>query len=97
MIEGLLNSLKETASEGSFLPSFVPHLFDNIESAIDSFDDADKPLNSGGDGETFVSPHFVDDYTKSDGTTVGGFWRDGDGDTSVDLTEDEGGGYFRNL
>ena len=98
MIDGLINAFNETVDEISFLPSLVPRFFDDITSVIDSFDDADQPLNSsGGGGETFVSPHFVDDYTKSDGTTVSGFWRDGDGDTSVDLTEDEGGGYFRNL
>lgn len=97
MIEGLNNEIKETEDNGSFLPSFVPNIVDTIGSVIDSFDDADQPLNGSGDGETFVKPHWVDDYTKSDGTFVSGFWRDGDGDTSVDLTEDEGGGYFRNL
>jgi hypothetical protein len=97
MINGLVNGLKETDGQGTFLPSFVPHFFNNVKSDIDSFDDADEPLNSGGDGETFVKPHFVSDYTKANGTSVGGFWRDGDGDTSVDLTEDEGGGYTRDI
>ncbi len=32
----------------------------------------------------YVHPHWVSSYTKKDGTFVSGFWRDGDGDTSVD-------------
>ena len=31
----------------------------------------------------YVHPHWVSSYTKSDGTFIQGFWRDGDGDTSV--------------
>lgn len=98
MIDGLINTFNDTADEGSFLPSVVPHFFDNITSVIDSFDDADEPLNSSsGDGDTFVKPHWVDGYTKADGTKVGELWRDGDGNTGIDLTEEEGGGYFRDL
>lgn len=32
----------------------------------------------------YVHPHNVSSYTRSDGTFVSGYWRDGDGDTSVD-------------
>ena len=32
----------------------------------------------------YVHPHWVSSYTKSNGTFVKGFWRDGDGDTSID-------------
>ena len=46
-------------------------------------------------GTHHVKPHWVEGYTRADGTYVGGYWRDGDGDTSVDLDEDEGGGYIR--
>lgn len=98
MIEKVIDSLEGVAEEGVSLISLVPHFFNNIESAIDSFDDADQPLNSGsGGGENFVTPHWVDSYINKAGDVIEGFWRDGDGDTSVDLTEDEGGGYFRNL
>ncbi len=31
----------------------------------------------------YVHPHWVSSYSRSDGTFVKGFWRDGDGDTSV--------------
>ncbi|KAB7665574.1 hypothetical protein F9279_20190 [Bacillus sp. B1-b2] len=42
-----------------------------------------------------VNPHYVQGYTKSDGTQVDGYWRDGDSDTHHDLTASEGGGYER--
>ncbi|MFV8829915.1 hypothetical protein [Alkalihalobacterium sp. APHAB7] len=43
----------------------------------------------------FVKPHYVDSYVRSDGTVVQGYFRDGDGDTSVNRTVEQGGGYFR--
>ncbi|WP_156816885.1 hypothetical protein [Salsuginibacillus kocurii] len=46
-------------------------------------------------GEHFVEPHHVDGYVREDGVEVDSYWRDGDGDTSVDLTAEEGGGYYR--
>lgn len=97
MIEELGNALKETAEEAISLPTFLPRFCNGVESIVGSFDDADEPLNNSGDGETFVTPHWVNEYTTGDGNILGGFWRDGDGDTSIDLTEDEGGGYFRDI
>jgi hypothetical protein len=46
-------------------------------------------------GTHFVNPHHVQDYTRTDGTHIEGYWRDGDGDTHHDLTTNEGGGYSR--
>ncbi|HEX9060058.1 MAG TPA: hypothetical protein VF941_07745, partial [Clostridia bacterium] len=43
----------------------------------------------------FVNPHHVNGYTKSDGTRVSDYWRDGDGNPGTSLTKDNGGGYFR--
>lgn len=43
----------------------------------------------------FVEPHYVNGYFRSDGTYVEGYYRDGDGDTTVDRTEENGGGYLR--
>jgi hypothetical protein len=40
------------------------------------------------DDEIFVHPHLV----RAEG---GDYWRDGDGDTSIDLSVLEGGGFFR--
>jgi hypothetical protein len=46
-------------------------------------------------GIHFVEPHEVSGYVRDDGTAVGPLWRDGDGDTSSDLTIEDGGGYWR--
>lgn len=43
----------------------------------------------------FVNPHEVKGYTRKDGTTVSGYWRDGDGDPTTVLTKENGGGYWR--
>ncbi|WP_423408357.1 hypothetical protein AABM38_22360 [Heyndrickxia sp. MSNUG] len=53
----------------------------------------DKDVVTSDPGLHFVNPHHVQGYTRSDGTVVDDYWRDGDGDTSDDLTVDEGGGY----
>ena len=42
-----------------------------------------------------VDPNYVNDYVRADGTHVDGYWRDGDGDTSVNLDKEHGGGYLR--
>lgn len=31
----------------------------------------------------YVRPHYVSAYTRRDGTVVGGYWRDGDGNTKI--------------
>lgn len=43
----------------------------------------------------FVKPHEVSGYVKKDGTVVSGYYRDGDGNTSINRTEAQGGGYVR--
>lgn len=43
----------------------------------------------------FVEPHEVSSYVRADGTQVAGYWRDGDGDSDVDLSAEDGGGYHR--
>jgi hypothetical protein len=47
------------------------------------------------DDHHFVKPHQVSGYWREDGSYVEPLWRDGDGDTSVNLAEEEGGGYIR--
>ncbi|WP_338778790.1 hypothetical protein [Metabacillus sp. FJAT-52054] len=54
-----------------------------------------KPLTLDLNNLHFVSPHHVDGYSRSDGTYVKGYFRDGDGNTAVDHTLDLGGGYNR--
>lgn len=46
-------------------------------------------------GEThFVQPHEVKSYYRNDGTYVEGYYRDGDGNTSINRSVDQGGGYL---
>jgi hypothetical protein len=40
-----------------------------------------------------VNAHWVEGYYRADGTYVEGYWRDGDGDTSVNRTAEQGGGW----
>ncbi|MCD2347304.1 hypothetical protein [Clostridium guangxiense] len=73
--------------------------FENLSSFIDSINQipqdicADENLDDPEDMH-FVSPHWVDGYITDDGTDVDGYWRDGDGDTSHDLSIEDGGGYW---
>ncbi|WP_051669226.1 hypothetical protein [Carnobacterium jeotgali] len=53
-------------------------------------------ISEGTTAESFVDPHHVDSYTRADGAFVNEYWRDGDGNTSVDLTSTDGGGFSRN-
>ncbi|MDW0116251.1 DUF3892 domain-containing protein [Sporosarcina thermotolerans] len=43
----------------------------------------------------FVNPHDVSGYTRGDGTVVEGYYRDGDGNTDINLSKEDGGGYIR--
>ncbi|HDR7251523.1 hypothetical protein ACS52_14325 [Bacillus cereus] len=46
-------------------------------------------------GDHFVEPHSVSSYDRQDGTHVEGYWRDGDGNTDIDATTENGGGYIQ--
>lgn len=54
--------------------------------------------NSGkkSNDKEFVNPHEVNGYTRKDGSTVSGYWRDGDGNPETVVTKENGGGYWRN-
>lgn len=54
-----------------------------------------KPLMLQMDNIHFVHPHDVQGYVKKDGTVVNGYYRDGDGDTSVNRNVSQGGGYYQ--
>lgn len=43
----------------------------------------------------FVNPHYVNGYSRNDGTYVEGYYRDGDGNPAIDQTVEQGGGYIR--
>ncbi|MBM7661652.1 hypothetical protein JOC85_002455 [Bacillus mesophilus] len=45
-------------------------------------------------GVNHVKPHWVDSHWR-DGQYIEGYWRDGDGNTAVNVTEEQGGGYLR--
>jgi len=66
------------------------HPFEETFSSEDLFDPADVPSDTH-----FVNPHYVEAYARQDGTWVDGYWRDGDGDTHVDLHVEDGGGYMQ--
>lgn len=53
------------------------------------------PVVEGDVGTHFVEPHWVESYYRDDGTYVEGYWRDGDGNPSTNLTANQGGGYVR--
>ncbi|TKD70765.1 hypothetical protein [Pseudalkalibacillus hwajinpoensis] len=52
-----------------------------------------EPLDLG--NLHFVEPHYVDGYFRSDGTYVEGYYRDGDGNPTIDRPIEHGGGYVR--
>lgn len=41
-----------------------------------------------------VQPHYVKSHMRGD-NFIEGYWRDGDGNTNINLTEEQGGGYVR--
>jgi hypothetical protein len=70
-------------------------LFSNPgRNGLDDFNDNATPLKEE-PSNTFVNPHYVNSYEKQDGTNVEGYWRDGDGDTTTNVSVKEGGGYLR--
>lgn len=54
-----------------------------------------QPLHIDMNNQHFVNPHYVKGYIKQDGTYVDGYFRDGDGDTNINRTIEQGGGYMR--
>ena len=94
MLNNIFESVCETLDENSIFPTLIPDFTEILELGITSFDEADKPFNMK---VTFVNPHYVEGYTNKNGTEIEGYWRDGDGDTSVDISKEDGGGYFRKL
>lgn len=71
---------------------------ESTNTATDSVGSANGTLEKsveGDPGTHYVDPHYVSGYERADGTVVDGYWRDGDGDTSVNLSKEDGGGYER--
>ncbi|WP_050615159.1 hypothetical protein [Bacillus testis] len=69
----------------------------NISDGFDSsFEDGDNyDSNDSSSNQTWIDPHEVRGYERSDGTYVESYYRDGDGNTNINRGLDEGGGYYR--
>lgn len=61
-----------------------------VVEGLDLIEHTDVP-----DNVHHVDPHHVSGYLREDGTEVNGYWRDGDGNTSIDVDKAHGGGYFQ--
>ena len=72
----------------------VTHVADISESSDIAFD---ADIDDISDNQEFhnVDPHYVEGYTRADGTEVSGYYRDGDGNPNTTLTAEQGGGYLR--
>lgn len=69
----------------------VDGIGDSVEVTADSGIDSDLANDSIENPNTHhVNPHYVEGYTRADGTYVEGYFRDGDGNTSID---NPNGGY----
>ncbi|OIJ14240.1 hypothetical protein BKP37_09035 [Anaerobacillus alkalilacustris] len=73
----------------------VVDAIDGIDGSADLVTDTTPPSASGDPGTHFVEPHYVEGYVRANGTEVDGYWRDGDGDTSINRAVEDGGGYLR--
>ncbi len=73
--------------------------FGDVDShiALDIDTDDIQDIEINGDDVTNmhdVDPHYVSGHVQNN-KFVEGYWRDGDGDTSIDLNKNQGGGYLR--
>ena len=99
MIEGAVTGdtelLKKGASGIATTAAVGVIAFGITDAVVDIDGSADAtatPSNVDVDGETHhVNAHYVESHVRADGTQVEGYWRDGDGDTSVNTDE----GYMR--
>ena len=75
----------------------VVDLIDGVDGAdaLDAEPDMTAEVPTADAGVHFVNPHEVQSYVRADGTIVEGYFRDGDGGTSVDRSIEDAGGYYR--
>lgn len=78
--------------DGGTDASLDDHVSAELNEGVDLSDDN---AEAGGPGLHHVDPHMVSGYVTANGTEVADYWRDGDGDTSVDRSLEQGGGYWR--
>jgi hypothetical protein len=70
------------------------HTISDVSHVSDTHPITDAVHSGSSTDMHYVHPHHVNSYDKADGTHVNGYWRDGDGDTTVNLSENQGGGYM---
>jgi hypothetical protein len=58
-----------------------------------SFKHQFQPFSIDVDHMHFVKPHQVEGYYRQDGNHVEGYYRDGDGNTGINRSFEQGGGY----
>lgn len=99
--EGDMNKVKHGA-EGvlttvavGFIAVGVVDGADGADATVESTSETIAQPVSGEPGTHSVEAHYVEGYVNANGTEVSGYWRDGDGDTSVNRTTEDGGGYMR--
>jgi hypothetical protein len=88
-----MDSQTEAVSSGVDILDFSTELFNPFTQFLEGNSLEADSINTINPEQHFVNPHQVSGYERSDGTYVESYWRDGDGDTSVDLQVEDGGGY----
>lgn len=74
---------------------FVPNDADQSSLALNTASSAEISSVEVNPDVHHVDPHYVNGYTTAEDTQVNGYWRDGDGDTSVNVSKEDGGGYMQ--
>ncbi|MCT8137664.1 hypothetical protein H1D32_07790 [Anaerobacillus sp. CMMVII] len=102
-IDGDMNKVKKGAS-GLATTVAIGAIAIGVIDVVDGAETANPTLTEGeamnvatnGNPDIHhVEPHYVEGYTRADGTEVSGYYRDGDGNPNTQLSAEEGGGYYR--
>lgn len=99
VVSGAINDDQEAMKRGASKlakTAVIGALSIGVLDAFDIIGDDEAGMDlADADDESFVNPHWVEGFVRSDGGIIDSYWRDGDGDTSINLSEGEGGGFFR--
>lgn len=90
--------IADTEMIGESIVSDAEIFSDTVIADAEMFSDTEiafyEDASEGAADTHHVEPHWVSGHERN-GTYVEGYWRDGDGNTSINLTSKEGGGYLR--
>lgn len=92
---GLEHDLTSIQNNGIFAYDYSNDFMDYQDPLKHAYKHQFQPFVLDVGNTHFVNPHYVDGYFRSDGTFVEGYFRDGDGNTSIDRSAEQGGGYIR--